>query len=78
MNIIEWIVEQKLAENKFSAAHIANGLKLAGLPEDEQKRRILAYRGWRKATRDKPSMCYQYVLDEKEPPKPMFNVLDAE
>ena len=72
MNIIEWIVSEKLAQNNFAAAHIANGLKLAGLPEDEQKRRVEEYRKWRRASKDAPSKCYQYVLDGKEAPEEMF------
>ena len=67
-NIIEWIVSEKLATNNFAAAHVANGLKLAGLPEDEQKRRVMEYRKWRRATKDSPARCYQYVLEGKEPP----------
>lgn len=77
-NIIDWIVSEKLAQNNFAAAHLANGLKLAGLPEDEQKRRVMEYRKWRKATKDAPAKCYQYVLEGKEPPAPMFEVLEVE
>jgi hypothetical protein len=76
MNIIQWIVDEKLAANNFAAAHIANGLKLAGLPEDEQMRRVRQYRLWRRATKDAPSKCYQYVLEGREPPVEMFE-LDA-
>ena len=72
MNIIAWIVSEKLAQNNFAAAHIANGLKLAGLPEAEQKRRVEEYRKWRRASKDKPSQCYQYVLEGKAPPDEMF------
>lgn len=68
-NIIEWIVEKKLAKNNFAAAHIANGLKLAGLDEAEQKRRVEQYRLWRRATKDAPVKCYEYVIAGKEPPK---------
>jgi len=32
-NIIEWMIENKIADNNFSAAHIANGLKLAGIDQ---------------------------------------------
>jgi hypothetical protein len=73
MNIVEWIVSEKLAVNNFAAAHIANGLKCAGLPEDEQKRRVEEYRKWRRATKDKPAQCYQYVLDGKQAPDEMFD-----
>jgi len=71
-NIVEWIVANKLAANSFAAAHIANGLKLAGLPEDEQKRRVEQYRLWRRATKDPPARCYQYVLEGRKPPVEMF------
>ena len=74
MNIIAWIVSEKLAVNNFAAAHIANGLKLAGLPEDEQKRRVEEYRKWRITTQDAPKACYQYVLEGKQPPAEMFEV----
>jgi hypothetical protein len=74
MNIIQWIVDRKLAANNFAAAHIANGLKLAGLPEDEQMRRVEQYRLWRRATKDAPSKCYQYVLEGRMPPVEMFQL----
>ena len=76
MNIVQWIVDEKLAVNNFAAAHIANGLKLAGLPEDEQKRRVEQYRLWRRASKDAPVKCYQYVLDGKEPPAELFEVTE--
>lgn len=74
MNIVQWIVDKKLAANNFAAAHIANGLKLAGLPEEEQKRRVEQYRLWRRATKDKPALCYQRVLEGKPAPAEMFEV----
>lgn len=73
-NIIQWIVDEKLAQNNFAAAHVANGLKLAGMPEDEQKRRVMEYRKWRRATKDAPAKCYQYVLEGKEPPVELIEV----
>ena len=74
MNIVKWIVDEKLAANNFAAAYICNGLKLAGLPEGEQKRRVEQYRLWRRASKDAPSKCYQYVLDGKEPPEELFTI----
>lgn len=73
MNIIEWIVSEKLAQNNFAAAHIANGLKLAGKSEEEQKRLVNNYRKWRRASKDSPAKCYEYVLEGKEPPEELFD-----
>ena len=51
MNIIEWMIERKLAQNTIQAANIANGLKLAELATDEERcARILLYRKWRPKT----------------------------
>lgn len=72
MNIIEWIVSEKLAQNNFAAAHIANGLKLAGKSEEEQKRLVNNYRKWRRASKDSPAKCYEYVLEGKEPPEELL------
>lgn len=72
MNIVQWMVDEKLASNNFAAAHIANGLKLAGCSEEEQKRRIEQYRLWRRASKDSPAKCYEYVLEGKEPPQELF------
>jgi hypothetical protein len=48
MNIIEWIVENKIAQNTFQASAIANGLKLVDLKDiEEQKARVMLYRKWR-------------------------------
>lgn len=52
-NIIEWMIENKIAENNFSAAHIANGLKLAGIDQAEQEARCRLYRLWRPKTNKK-------------------------
>ena len=76
MNIIEWIVSEKLATNNFAAAHIANGLKLCEIKNDEaeQKKRVEQYRKWRRASKDAPVKCYQYVLEGKEPPEELFEI----
>lgn len=48
MNLIQWIVEQKLAKNEFAAAHLANGLKLSEVKDFEsQQARVRLYRDWR-------------------------------
>lgn len=79
INIIQWIVDEKLAANTFAATHLANGLKLAEVTHDpeEQKRRVMEYRKWRRATKDKPSDCYQYVLEGREVPAEMFEAVEA-
>jgi hypothetical protein len=49
-NIIQKIVDEGLAENSFAATHIANGLHLAQLPDEEkQMERVRLYRLWRHA-----------------------------
>lgn len=54
--LIIWMIDEKLAENNFAAAHIATGLRLWELPdEDAQKARVLLYRKWRPRT-DKKNM----------------------
>lgn len=48
MNLIQWIVEQKLAKNEFAAAHLANGLKLSEVKDlVGQQARVRLYRDWR-------------------------------
>ena len=75
-NIIEWIVDNKLATNNFAAAHLANGLRLIEVMDDptEQQRRVMEYRKWRRATKDAPAKCYEYVLEGKEPPVELLTV----
>lgn len=78
VNIIDWIVSEKLAQNYFAAAHLANGLKLTDVMHDEaEKRRVMEYRKWRRATKDSPAKCYQYVLDGRQVPEELPLVLDA-
>ena len=51
MNIIDWMVQQRIAQNTIQAANIANGLKLAEVADDEARiARILLYRKWRPKT----------------------------
>lgn len=48
MNIIELLILEKIADNGFRASAIANGLKLADLPTDEERlARARLYRDWR-------------------------------
>jgi hypothetical protein len=50
MNIIEQLVEEKIARNAYHAAAIANGLHLAELPNDSERlARARVYRAWRDA-----------------------------
>ena len=49
-SITEWLVDEKIAENGFASGHIAEGLKLAGLPREEQEKRCRLYRAWRPKT----------------------------
>ena len=49
------MVDEKIADNGFAAGHIAEGLKLAGLPREEQEERCRLYRKWRPKT-DKKNM----------------------
>lgn len=67
MNIIEMMQEDKIAQNPFQASHIANGLKLADLKTDEERRaRYLLYREWRNA--GEPSkVAYRNAIDGKVP-----------
>jgi len=50
MNIIEWMIEQKIAQNNFAASAIANGLHLQDADRTEQENRCRLYRAWRKKT----------------------------
>jgi len=66
MNPIEWMIGEKIAKNGFNAAHIANGLRLYELKDDEAKKaRCLLYRKWRNAGED-PDIAYQRAIEGKE------------
>jgi len=54
-SITEWLVESGIAQHGKQAGHIAEGLKLAGLPREEQEARARLYRRWRPKT-DKKNM----------------------
>lgn len=50
MNIIQKMIDDKIASNPFQASHIANGLKLYELKNDAEKiERYKLYRKWRDA-----------------------------
>ena len=50
-NIFQWLIENKIAQNDFSAAAICNGLKVSKLRSDEAiKSRAMLYRKWRPKT----------------------------
>lgn len=77
MNIIEWIVSEKLAKNNFAAAHVANGLKLAELAGDmeAQKARVKLYRDWRnsKIFGSHTTPCYEKAIaGEAVPQETLF------
>jgi len=67
MSIIDDMISDKIAQNRFQAAHIANGLKLADLKDpNDQRDRYLLYREWRNA--GEPSkVAYQNAIDGKIP-----------
>ena len=67
MSIIDQMQEDKIAQNPFQAAHIANGLKLYELKTiAEQVARYKLYRRWRDAG-EPPKVAYQNAIDGKEP-----------
>jgi hypothetical protein len=51
MDIFKWLIENKIAQNDYSAAAICNGLKVSDLRNDEAiKSRAMLYRKWRPKT----------------------------
>lgn len=66
-NIIEWMIEKKIAKNVFNAAAIANGLKLAGQDFETQKALCATYREWRWAG-EKSSTAFTNTLEGKIAP----------
>ena len=67
MTIIDQMIADKIAANPFQAAHIANGLKLAELKTDEERRaRYLLYREWRNAG-EEPKIAYLRAIEGKPP-----------
>ena len=60
---IEWMVEEGLADNDFSAKHIyePTGLNLEGLETEHQKKLVEVYRKWRGISKN-TKLCYAYTL----------------
>jgi len=57
----EWLVSSGIASNGFAAGHIIDGLKLNGLPREEQEARARLYRAWRSKTeKDKKKLIPSY------------------
>ena len=64
MNIIQWMIDRKFAQNTIQAANIANGLKLQELATDEERcARILLYRKWRPKTDKKNQLPTKQAFD---------------
>lgn len=80
MNIIDKLIADGIASNVFQATHIANGLKLTELRDDEgaQIARARLYRDWRNA--GEPSkVAYERAIKGEVVPAPMFaEVLHSE
>ena len=54
-NIIDWMIESKIAKNGFNASAIINGLELWTLKDDEERKaRVRLYRDWRNAGEKAP------------------------
>lgn len=72
MTIIDKIIEAKIALNVFQASHIANGLKLAEMENDEARlARCKLYRDWRNAG-EKGKTAYEKAIAAEAVPAPMF------
>lgn len=71
MNIIEWMISEKIASNGFQAAHIAEGLHLPLFERDEQERLCKLYRKWRPKTDKKDQLpswqAYELTLAGIDP-----------
>jgi len=70
-NIINWMIDQKIATNGFQAAHISEGLHLPLFDRAEQEKLCRLYRKWRTKTdrkNDIPSwQAYQLALAGVDP-----------
>jgi len=58
-SITEWMIEAEIADHGIQAGHIKAGLKLEGLPREEQEARCRLYRAWRPKS-DKKDMLPTY------------------
>ena len=64
MNIKDWMLEKRIAQNTIQAHHIFEGLKLAEVPDDETRiARILLYRKWRPKTDKKNQLPTWQAFD---------------
>lgn len=72
-SITEWMITEGIAQHGAQAGHIAEGLKLAGLPREEQEARCRLYRKWRsKSEKDKKKLipswqAYQLAIAGVDP-----------
>ena len=66
MNIIEFMISEKIADNGFQAAHISNGLRLPEFDRSTQEKMCKSYRNWRRKTDKKNDIpawkAYELVL----------------
>ena len=64
MNINDWMIEQKIAQNGIQARHIFEGLKLHTLATDEERKaRVALYRKWRPKTDKKNQLPTWQAFD---------------
>lgn len=66
-NIPEYLVQHGHADNMFSAAGMANGLKLAGLSDAEIESRAALYRKWRPTHKSAVKSWQAFELVTKAP-----------
>ncbi len=64
MNIIEWMIENKIANNQIQANNIFVGLQLDKLQDfEERKARVICYRKWRPKTDKKNQLPTKQAFD---------------
>jgi len=76
-NIIEWIIENKFADNMFRASAIANGLHLTDPLHDleAQQARVKLYRDWRNSgvfAKHDTASCFAKAICGEPAPKPLI------
>ena len=74
MNIIDWMIDNKYAKNKFQAWHIAEGLKLIDLRDNPkaQQERVKLYRAWRDSQafpKSDTASCYAKAIAGERVPE---------
>ena len=63
-NIIEWMIENKIANNQIQANNIFVGLQLDKLQDfEERKARVICYRKWRPKTDKKNQLPTKQAFD---------------